>query len=79
MVTNAEDNEEVETTKDRAEATLRSAIAGHPQGGVRRIILYLVAYLGVLVTFVAPLPVSFIALTWAMMALTLLCTTDQIL
>ena len=78
MVTNS-DEEDVETTKDKAEATLRSAIAGHPQGGVRRIILYLCAYLAILVTFAAPQPISLVGMAWALMSLTLLATTDQIL
>ena len=78
MGTNA-DLDEVETTRTKAEHTVRSAIAGHPQGGVRRIVLYLIAYAAVLVAYAAPDLLAFIGLTWALLAFTLLATTDQLL
>lgn len=56
------------TVSERAEPVLRSAIAGHPQGAVRRIVLYVVA--GALV--VSPVPVL------AIVPLLLLALTDQL-
>jgi hypothetical protein len=48
VVTNAE-SEETPTKQEKAEGFARNAIAGHPQGAVRRIILYcaLFVFLGI--------------------------------
>ena len=43
MVTNAEGPVEGLSIEDQAEMYARSVIAGHPQGSVRRILLYVVA------------------------------------
>lgn len=45
MVTNAEDPEAPPTRTDRAEAVARNAIAGHPRGSIRRIVLYTAMFL----------------------------------
>lgn len=56
------------TVAEQAEPFLRNAIAGHPQGAVRRIVLYVAA--GVLM--VSPLPLL------AIVPLLLLALTDQL-
>ena len=66
MVTLAEEPENNEPKA--VERTVRSAIAGHPQGAVRRIVLYLIAF-GLVIS---PLPVI------AVIPLTLLAVTDQL-
>lgn len=41
MVTKPEREPDPDTIADEAERALRNAIAGHPQGAVRRIVLYI--------------------------------------
>lgn len=79
MVTNAE-KEEVETTRDRAEGLVRSAIAGHPQGAVRRIILYVILGVALVAEFMlGGVPAVAGALCGAGVAtLILLAMTDQL-
>ncbi len=67
MVTNAETKHEP-TREERAEATLREVIAGDQRGAIRRILLYLIAF----VLVVSPVP------HLAIVPLGLLALTDQL-
>lgn len=60
--------EDEPTVQEKAEPIVRSLIAGHPEGAVRRIVLYVVA--GALV--LSPLP------GLAIIPLLLLAMTDQL-
>lgn len=44
MVTNPEHEPDPPTTEERAERALRVAVAGHPQGAIRRIILWCILF-----------------------------------
>lgn len=44
MVTKPERGPEPDTIADEAERALRNAIAGHPQGAIRRIVLYAIMF-----------------------------------
>lgn len=74
MVTNAESTlTEVDSPAERVEHGIRYAIAGHPQGEVRRILLYgVVAVAAILAASTTPL-----AAVASIVALILLATTDQ--
>ena len=74
MVTNAEGPVEGLSIEDQAEMYARSVIAGHPQGSVRRILLYAAAgSFAVGALLFAPLIVP------AIIAGVLLLATDQLL
>jgi hypothetical protein len=74
MVTNAEQADPGLPIEEQAEMFARSVIAGHPQGSVRRILLYIVAgTCAVGALLFAPLIVPAIA------AGVLLLATDQLL
>jgi hypothetical protein len=68
MVTNAEEPEPAYTSSDKVEEALRVAIAGHPRGSVRRIILYAAAF----ALMATPFPLA------AGVPLALLLATDQL-
>lgn len=72
MVKNAEVDPGL-TREDQAEMFARTVIAGHPQGAMRRIILYFVAFVSLTIGFVVPA-----ALAVTAGALTLLVATDQL-
>lgn len=65
------------------ESAVRSAIAGHPRGQVRRIVLWIVAYTGLvaaILLFPIPIPpLVGLALIVALIALMLLMLTDGLL
>jgi hypothetical protein len=65
MVTNAEPEEEEQEPETRVEEAVRAVVAGHPQGAVRRILLYLLVILLVISPFplLALLPVVLLGLT----------------
>lgn len=65
MVTNPEEPEAPPTMEERFEGAARVLIAGHPQGAVRRIILYVLTFVLVVspIPAVAILPLSLLALT----------------
>lgn len=76
MVTIAEQEEEA---PPEAETLIRNIIAGHPQGSVRRIALYVTVALSlVLAATAAPMAISAAALAVGLTALLLLATTDQL-
>ena len=81
MVTTAELDPKLEEdiTYDLQRA-VRSAVAGHPQGAVRRIVLYAVVTIAFVVAVLAPAPtaVGIAALAVALTALLLLAVTDQL-
>ena len=82
MVTKAELDPKIEggLLPDKAERAMRSAIAGHPQGAIRRIVLYVTTCIAILVAVLvqAPIAVSVAALSVAFAALLLLAVTDQL-
>lgn len=58
---------------------MRSAIAGHPRGAVRRIVLWILALAGIGIALAGhPDMVSAAALIVTMLALLLLALTDQL-
>lgn len=65
MVTNAEQPEAEPTRAERAEASVRMAVAGHPQGAVRRIILYVATFALIASPFpyTAVVPLGLLAMT----------------
>lgn len=65
--------------EDQAEAFARTVLAGHPQGSVRRIVLYLVEVVALLtaVSFGGALGLLFAII--AVVAALLLALTDQLL
>lgn len=77
MVTNAE-VEELETREEWAESLARTVIAGHPQGAVRRITLYVIlaalTVLGIGIDGVVGLGLGALALV----VLMLLAMTDSL-
>jgi hypothetical protein len=75
MVTNAEDtlNDE-DSTQVRVEHGIRYAIAGHQQGAVRRILLYIVVAIALVFAAEALAPIISVA---GIGALLLLAVTDQ--
>jgi hypothetical protein len=79
MVTLAEEPE-VETTKDKAEGAVRSAIAGHPQGAVRRILLYVAVVIAFLALVLFPTSdlVAAMASVVGVASVLLLAVTDQL-
>ena len=77
MVSNPEQDEQ-ETKADEVEAAARVIIAGHPQGAVRRIVLYIVLALCVFIGIVADGPVGLVSGGFALVALLLLSMTDQL-
>jgi len=68
MVTNADAPQAEPTRSERADEAMRTVVAGHPQGAIRRIVLYTVTF-GLVVS---PVPVL------AVIPLTLLALTDQL-
>lgn len=68
MVTNAMPEDPGLSREDQAEMFARSVVSGHPQGAVRRIVLYMLA----LVLIVSPIPQA------AVVPLGLLAMTDQL-
>jgi hypothetical protein len=78
MVTNDTHSTTTEEPK-KGEALARNFIAGHPQGSVRRIALYVTVALSlVLAATAAPMAISAAALAVGLTALLLLATTDQL-
>jgi hypothetical protein len=76
MVTTPEQEEEAPPV---GETVIRNLIAGHPQGSVRRIALYVTVALSlVLAATAAPMAISVTALAVGLTALLLLATTDQL-
>ena len=73
MVTLAEE-EVIETTTDKAEAAARNVIAGHPQGAVRRIVLYTVIGVSFAACLLGATPFALVGLA----ATVLLSSTDQL-
>jgi hypothetical protein len=68
VVTNPDAIDAPPTREERIEEAARTLIAGHPQGAVRRIVLYVIAF----VLVVSPLPVLAVA------PLALLALTDSL-
>lgn len=63
MVTNPEgENAEKRDARSALEAAARTGIAGHPSGAVRRIVLYAVTLVGLLVGGTAGVAVGAVAL-----------------
>ena len=79
MVTLAAEDPPQPTKKERADAAMRSVIAGNEQGAVRRIVLYLVLFAAVGVEYGAAYPFSVVALVVALVAAVLLVSTDRLL
>lgn len=73
MVTNPE---EEPTEPTAAERGARSVIAGHPQGAVRRIVLYLVAVTGL--ALASTVGLETLGLFVGLIALMLLAATDRL-
>lgn len=73
MGTTPLDPEQPPTVRERGGRALRLAIAGHPQGAVRRIVLWLVLGLAIPLT-----QVSVVAMYVAMVTGLLLALTDQL-
>lgn len=73
MVTNAETAEGPPTKEEKAEGIARSVIAGHPQGAVRRIILYVIVGASMVVG------IEWQAAVVGIIALMLLLATDSLL
>ena len=73
MVTTAERSDPLPSPAQRGEAALRVAIAGHAQGAVRRIVLYIVVALAL--AFALPVWVGIVGVV----ALLLLAFTDQLM
>jgi hypothetical protein len=71
--------EEDKTPVERAEPIIRSAIAGHPQGAIRRIILYVLVASAVLLSASLDGLAAIIFAIVAVVALLLLALTDQLL
>ena len=65
------------TAAVRVESGLREVIAGHPQGAVRRIVLYDVLGVALIVTLAIP-PITGLAVIVAVIAWAMLATTDQL-
>lgn len=77
MVTNAEDTlDEVESQAERAEGLVRYAISGHQRGAVRRILLYVVVAIALMVASESLAAAPFAAVA-GIGALLLLAVTDQ--
>ena len=74
MVTLAED----ESEDGPGLESLRSALAGHPQGAIRRIVLYLITTVALAVILVWPDTARGVATIIAMSAVLLLAITDQL-
>lgn len=79
MVTKAEDPPKGPTKKARADAAMRTVIAGDDRGAVRRIVLYLVLFAGIGVESMTWTPFSVVALVVALIAAVLLIATDRLL
>jgi len=77
MVSNPEKTTE---EKDHAEAEefIRSVVAGHPQGAVRRIILYIVLGLCIVIGLVTDGIFGLLSGGFAIVALLLLAMSDQL-
>lgn len=79
MVTLAEDPPKAPTKRQRADAAMRSVIAGSEQGAVRRICLYLVLFVGMGVEYGSGLQwISITGFLVAILAAVLLIATDKL-
>jgi hypothetical protein len=74
MVTLAEEPTPEPTAQDTAERITREVIAGHPEGAVRRIVLYAVMFAAMGIAYYVP-PVVVVALVCGI----LLVSTDSLL
>ena len=80
MVTLAPEEPKAPTKTERADAAMRSVIAGNEQGAVRRIVLYLVLFAAIGIEYAADVVwISVSALVVALVAAVLLIATDRIL
>lgn len=78
MVTNPEQKEDEESAHEEAEEFIRTVVAGHPQGALRRIVLYLLLGAFMMIGVYVDGGLGILSAIFGLTALLLLAMTDQL-